>query len=88
MSDVQTVFNSLKNSIIFQDDWNIPHQLTLFYPSGYVSVWHEREFYSVLQLFSDIGGALGLLLGVSLYSLAAVFNTVADFLVLNLNKVI
>ena len=53
-----------------------------------MSVWHEREFYSVLQLFSDIGGALGLLLGVSLYSLAAVFNTVADFLVLNLNKVI
>ena len=50
------------------DDLFILADLYLFFSSSYVEIWSEFESYSAFKLFSDIGGAMGLLLGMSLLS--------------------
>ena len=39
--------------------------------SKYGETWLESESYSLASLFSDVGGSMGLLLGLSIYSLVA-----------------
>ena len=45
------------------------HDLYLSFASNYVEDWHEFESYNSFELFSDIGGTMGLLLGMSLLTI-------------------
>ena len=49
------------------------NDLYFFFLSKEVEGWHEFESYSTFQLFSDIGGIMGLLLGISLLTIVELF---------------
>ena len=54
------------------------HDVELYFGSNFVEVWHNFESFSFLALFSNIGGTLGLLLGISILSIVEMMDTLID----------
>ena len=55
--------------------------LYFYFTSSYVEVWHEFESYSAFALFSDVGGTMGLLLGMSLLTIVEMIVDVIERIV-------
>ncbi len=55
-----------------------PFGQTIFYFPSRVVVSKENYFYTVLSLLAEIGGYVGLLLGVSLFHLAAGLSQIIE----------
>ena len=60
----------------------------LYFASNYVEQWHEFESYSAFELFSDIGGTMGLLLGLSLITIVEVAGRMAMGVTERIRKVV
>ena len=63
------LYYSFKNNI-FQKSNDPEHGLFYFYFAPKAIISEEKSLYTPLSLFAEIGGYVGLLLGVSLWNLA------------------
>ena len=61
-----------------QDDVMSGNDLYVYFTSSHVEIWHEFEHYSGFELFSDIGGTMGLLMGISLLTIVDVATDVGQ----------
>ena len=85
---VSFTYRTVEESFGESDEKMYKFDFYAYFPSSQIEYWTERESYTGVDLLSDIGGAMGLLLGSSVLSLFAIAVELGEALLRRLIRLV